>query len=128
MKVALISTKQDVIVGYLAVGSLKNLVALPGFAAVVAIYKPIVNTGSVESQGDGVIKGPQFRATTGDTGQGVTVGAISDSVNQVGNGIAGSQSTGDLPPNVTVVQDGNAGDTDEGRAMLEIISRTISKT
>ena len=49
------------------------------------------------------------------------IGVISDSVNQVSPGLAGSMASGDLPNNVQVLQDGQPGDTDEGRAMLEEI-------
>jgi hypothetical protein len=45
---------------------------------------------------------------------------MSDSINQVGGGVSGSQATGDLPGTVNVVQDA-AGGTDEGRAMAEIV-------
>src|SRR5262249_17369347 len=74
-----------------------------------------------------VIMADTFRSDFSVTGQGVTVGVISDSVNQVdsnGDGLAGiaeSQATGDLPAQgVQVLEDGRAhGATDEGRAMLE---------
>ena len=36
-------------------------------------------------------------------------------------GLAASVASGDLPNNVTVLKDGSAGDTDEGRAILEEI-------
>src|SRR5262249_12511897 len=77
--------------------------------------------------GDAVIKADTFRASTGATGSGVTVGVISDSVNQVdsnGDGITGiaeSQATGDLPAGVNVLSDGPAGSTDEGLARLAIV-------
>jgi subtilisin family serine protease len=45
---------------------------------------------------------------------------MSDSMNQVGSGISGSQSTGNLPANVTDLGD-FAGGSDEGRAMAEIV-------
>jgi hypothetical protein len=81
------------------------------------------DTGSVLSQGDAAHNGPAARALGGGvTGAGVTVGVISDSIDRVGSGVAGSQSTGDLPPppDVTVLGDDPAG-TDEGRAMAEIV-------
>src|SRR5208282_5662067 len=56
---------------------------------------------------------------TGLTGAGVTVGVISDSFNDLG-GYATDVSTGDLPPNVDILQDGTGGD-DEGRAMAQNI-------
>ena len=48
------------------------------------------------------------------------VGIISDSINQVGSGIAGSQGTGNLPANVQNLLD-QPGGADEGRAMAEIV-------
>ena len=45
---------------------------------------------------------------------------ISDSIDEVGAGIAGSQGTGDLPPDVQNLGD-LPGGTDEGRAMAEIV-------
>ena len=71
------------------------------------------------SQGDGAIHGPQARAF-GVGGAGVKVGVISDSIDEVGAGIAGSQGTGDLPPDVQNLGD-LPGGTDEGRAMAEIV-------
>jgi hypothetical protein len=59
----------------------------------------------------------------GENGAGVVVGLISDSMDQVGTMVAGSQGGGDLPGSVTVLLD----DTDlswvidEGRAMGEIV-------
>ena len=73
------------------------------------------------SQGDAAHHGPQARAL-GAPGAGVKVGVISDSINTVGAGVAGSQASGDLPANVTVLlDDPPAGTIDEGRAMAEII-------
>lgn len=64
-------------------------------------------------------------------GTGVTIGVLSDSVNQYQEtingvqytGLAASYQTGDLNPNepVDVLADGPSGSTDEGRAMLENI-------
>jgi hypothetical protein len=67
------------------------------------------------SEGDVAHNAPLVRAK-GYTGAGVKVGVLSDSVDY----LATVQSTGDLPPTVTVLQDapGNSG---EGTAMLEIV-------
>ena len=51
----------------------------------------------------------------------MTVGVLSDSVNQFAAAWPTRSTTGDLPANVNVLQDGPAGSTDEGRAMLENI-------
>ncbi len=71
---------------------------------------------------EGVVKHnfPAAIVAAGNNGTGVDVGVISDSMNQVGGGIAASRATGDLPANTTTILD-EAGGSDEGRAMAEII-------
>ncbi|MFQ3593667.1 MAG: S8 family serine peptidase, partial [Gemmataceae bacterium] len=71
-------------------------------------------------QGDQAMRAAQFRNQTGFNGAGVTVGVLSDSVNQFAGGLADSIATGDLPSNVVVLLD-DTGGSDEGRAMLEIV-------
>jgi hypothetical protein len=77
------------------------------------------DVGAVTSAGDAAHNGPQARAL-GVNGAGVKVGVMSDSINEVGGGVAASQATGDLPANVQVLADSANGE-DEGRAMAEII-------
>jgi len=79
--------------------------------------KALVNTGSINSQGDTTHRADVARSTFGVNGAGVKVGVLSDSVDFLAN----SQSTGDLPP-VTVLpgQSGVPG-SGEGTAMLEIV-------
>ena len=115
---------QDMIQGYYPISALSTIVTTPHFRDIVPIVPSIQSTGSAESQGDAVILGPTFRSTTGDTGLGLKIGVLSDTVNLVGGGIADSQKTGDLPASgVQVLEDGNPqGATDEGRAMLEIVN------
>ena len=83
------------------------------------------DAGAVLSSGDAAHRGPAARAL-GTNGSGVKVGVISDSINQVGPGVAGSQATGDLPsgPGAITVTSDQAGGSDEGRAMAEIIYDT----
>jgi hypothetical protein len=109
---------QRMVEGLVAPAALPAVAALPATHAVVAPFAQL-STGTTLSQGDAAIHAPAARAF-GPTGQGVTVGVISDSINQVGGGVAASQATGDLPAVVTVLSDG-AGGTDEGRAMAEIV-------
>ena len=117
-----ISTDQSIVTGFLPIAQITNLPSVAHFAAVTPSYAVIRRTGSAETQGDSVIMANTFRSDFNVTGQGVTVGVISDSVNQVGGGISQSQSTGDLPTQgVNVLEDGPSGSTDEGRAMLEIV-------
>jgi subtilisin family serine protease len=109
---------QEMVEGFIPAGALPAAAALP---ATRSILTPVSNlsTGSVLSQGDAAIHGPQARGF-GAQGAGVKVGVISDSIDEVGMGIAGSQATGDLPPSVENLGD-LPGGTDEGRAMAEIV-------
>ncbi len=120
-----VTPSQELVTGYLPIQSISDLLngraSLQGFSTMTPVWAPLHWAGSVTSQGDSIIQADTFRATTGLDGTGTTVGVLSDSVSQVGQGVAGSQATGDLPANVTVLQDGNPGNTDEGRAMLEVI-------
>jgi hypothetical protein len=131
---------QDMIVGYLPMAALRTMEASPaaggngtgitGFASLTPVYSSINNVGAVTTVGDTLINAAANRAATGNDGTGVTVGAISDSVNQIDShvdsnpdkGIAESQRTGDLPASgVNVLSDGTSSDTDEGRGILEIV-------
>ena len=121
MQVVYSNPEANMVTGWLPVNQLANLTNLQRFDAAVPVYKPVLRVGSATDEGDAVIKGDAFRAQTGTDGSGVQVGVLSDSVGQVGGGLADSARTGDLPGNVQVLQDGLAGSTDEGRAMLELI-------
>lgn len=113
---------QPIVEGWLPLDRIDDVAALASTKAVVAVQGGFTNTGTVLSQGDAAHRGPQARAF-GPTGQGVPVGIMSDSINRVGSGVAGSQATGNLPPNVQIIQDGATGN-DEGRAMAEIVFDT----
>ena len=78
----------------------------------------ITQAGSVESQGDTTHAANTARSTYAINGTGVKIGVLSDGVNSR----ALSQASGDLPTSagLTIVP-GQAGDGDEGTAMLEII-------
>ncbi|MFO0845739.1 MAG: 3-hydroxyacyl-CoA dehydrogenase NAD-binding domain-containing protein [Gemmataceae bacterium] len=113
--------ESNLIAGYLPIDKIKDLPSIPWFVAATPVSKPKTKAGSVTSAGDGIIGGPAFRAANNVTGAGVRVGVISDSVNRFGGGLPQSIASGNLPPNVLVLRDGAAGDSDEGRAMLEIV-------
>ncbi len=74
--------------------------------------------GIADNQADRVSRTDVLRTQSGLTGQGVTVGVISDSANRFGSGLAGSVASGDLPPDVTLLRD-RFSKSDEGRAMME---------
>ena len=113
---------QRMVEGWLPLSALDDVAALDGTRAVVPVYPGILNTGGTLSEGDAAHRGPQARAL-GPTGAGIPVGIISGSINKRGAGVAGSQSTGDLPADVQILEDG-ASTTDEGRAMAEIVYDT----
>jgi hypothetical protein len=105
--------------GRLAVDALAAAARLGRVSAVAAVVGTGTDTGSQSSEGDTAHRGPAARAL-GATGAGVTVGVVSDSIDQVGGGVADSQASGDLPADVQVLED-DPGSSDEGRAMSEII-------
>jgi hypothetical protein len=124
MIVKVVTPGQNMVTGFLPIPRITDLPNLANFEAVTPVYAAVQRTGSAETQGDAVIKADIDRQSQGVNGTGIKVGVLSDTVNQVGSGIAGSQATGDLPAaGVQVLEDGNAnGATDEGRAMLEIVN------
>lgn len=89
--------------------------------------------GTVVSEGDRTHRADEARAAFGHQGEGIKVGVISDSYNALGAAPA-DVASGNLPgtgnPNgntipVTVIQD--AGTTDEGRAMMQIVHDLVPK-
>jgi hypothetical protein len=112
---------QYMVTGWLELSQLKHLEELPHFNTATLVPRPITRVGAVTSQGDQAMRAAQFRAQTGFNGSGVGVGVLSDSADRFDGGLADSQATGDLPANVTILLDGPAGSSDEGRAMMEIV-------
>lgn len=112
-----------------AVGELPGVlrVGLPRYALPkrAPMQGPVTYTGDVDTQGDKILGAASFRKTTKVTGQGVTVGVISDGDDHIGD----SQKSGDLPSNITddpKDKGGNGGFSpassgDEGTAMMEIV-------
>ena len=82
--------------------------------------------GTCTSQGDEAIRSNVVRSSLGIDGSGTMVGTLSDSFNCLGGAEQGV-ADGDLPPGIVVLQEGDCDtgsdgmDTDEGRAMMEII-------
>ncbi len=96
-------------------------VTVPRYAIVkrAPAVDALPRTGSVDTQGDTILGAQAFRQATGWTGQGITVGVISNGDDH----IAASQGTGDLPSNIwNDPNDASFGSSgDEGTAMMEII-------
>jgi hypothetical protein len=107
--------------GYVPISQLPTVARMPQTMSGFPSYKPHTNfQGEANNEAETTLFANVARQQYGVDGTGVTVGVLSDSVSQFAGGLADSYKTGDLPNNgVTVVQDGPAGATDEGRAMLE---------
>jgi hypothetical protein len=99
------------------VNRLSELAGFEGVEDIEAVTPPVVNAGSAVTQGDALHKASEVRAQLGVDGTGVHVGVISDGVRHLADAVA----TGDLPPDVTVLEDNFSGGGDEGTAMLEIV-------
>ena len=96
-------------------------------------YKPILNSGVVQSQADKAIRADIARNNFGVNGHGIKVGILSDTYNALGGAVAGVNA-GELPgignpagfvKPVVVLKDLSLSQSpnfvDEGRAMAEIV-------
>lgn len=108
--------------GWLPVDRIADSARLSATDAVLPVLGGGVDVGAVTAASVGAHNIPVAIAALGTSGAGVDVGVISDSINQVGGGVNASQASGDLPPDprVEVLSD-HGGQSDEGRAMAEII-------
>src|SRR5260370_709166 len=105
MAVTLVTPSQGLVPGFFPMISLSQVAEVPGAIGASPVYAPQYSSGPAVDQGDAAMQTNTFRQNTGLTGSGVTVGVISDSVNQVtgsiggvtGTGLALSQSVGALP-------------------------------
>jgi hypothetical protein len=102
---------------WVEVKKLEKLAASNRIREIHSVVPPVLNTGSVTTQGDGIHRCDQVRSTWGQGGAGIKVGIISDGVTNR----ASSQATADLPADgagLTVLSNTVGGN--EGTAMLEI--------
>ncbi len=127
MQVTVSSAYYGEVDGYIPITQLPTAAQAPDVSSGFPIFKPVLHyQGTANNEAETTLFANVARQTYGVDGTGVTVGVLSDSVNQyptAGAGLPESESTGNLPTNppVNVLQDGAAGGTDEGRAMLENI-------
>lgn len=108
----------------LPLDALDNLAAISSLQFARPVYKPVRRTGDVDSQGDPAMQSDVGRTQFGVDGSGISVGVISDSYNRDSStGITATTdiASGDLPNNIQIVKEGEIGDSDEGRAMLQIV-------
>lgn len=132
-RVEYVSYRHGRVLAHVAPDQLPALAALSGLTAVHPEYGAVLNSGAVAPQGDAPMRSDVARLHFGVDGHGVRVGLLSDSFARrlggatTGQGcarrLAGSrpQLSGDLPPEVTVLEDGPAGAGDEGAALGEIV-------
>ena len=107
--------ESGLVVAWVDMGELSNIAALDEVRSIREVVAPVVNSGSVTSEGDSILNADLMRSATGSDGSGVKVGIISDGVDNLSSAV----SSGDLPGDVTVLSNTLGGD--EGTAMLEIV-------
>lgn len=129
--ITFVDRAQREVTAWIRPSSLDALAAVPGTQYVAEVLAPLSNavcrTGSYVSEGDTQLNAAAARAKYHVDGRGVLVGVLSDSFNHLG-GAASDVAAAELPgaanpcgdkTPVGVLQD--AGTTDEGRAMAQII-------
>ena len=120
---------ESVVSGLLPIEAINEVAVLNSLVFASPAYQPITKVGITDSQGDRAMNANFARTNFNVNGAGVTVGVISDSYNRL-NGAANDVATNDLPGvnntngftvPINVLEDGLRNDTDEGRAMLQLI-------
>ncbi len=125
--------RKGVLAVYVPLGKAMVLAKISGVHSVQLEQKPLTNVGATTSQGAAALKTNVVNTTLGITGNGITVGVMSNSYAQnptAATTPAQDIASGDLPgignplgntKPIKVLQDGNPGDSDEGRGMLQIV-------
>ena len=113
--------RNGAISAYLPISMIEALGGSRGVNNLALGYKPILNVGSVISQGAKVMNSDKVN-NSGFKGDGITVGVLSDSFdwNHAITTYAKDVATGDLPV-LKVNRDDYTSGTDEGRAMAQIV-------
>ncbi|NQT24380.1 S8 family serine peptidase [candidate division KSB1 bacterium] len=113
-----VDTKNSLVVAWVEVDKLEKIASLDAVKSIRTVMPPIVRTGSVTTEGDGIHKTSDVRTTYSQSGSGIKVGIISDGVDTR----SAAQATSDLPADdsgLTILSNAIGGD--EGTAMLEIV-------
>jgi hypothetical protein len=118
---------KGLVAGLINPADLDQLAAVDIVTTIHPAYGYWLNAGSVENQADQSLHAAAARATYGIDGTGVKVGILSDSFNStIGGTISGGiltgsapQLTGDLPPEIEILDNGSG--SDEGAGMAELI-------
>ena len=125
---------KGVIAAYVPLERASDAALLSGVKSVMLEHKPQLRLGKATSQGVATTHADKLNAI-GLTGQGVTIGALSDSFNTAPNSVtkihaAQDIKSGDLPGKgnpfgdttpIVVIDEDPAPGTDEGRALLQIM-------
>jgi hypothetical protein len=112
-----VDEKNKMIVAWVEVNRLPEITSLKEVQSIRTVIPPVLNTGSVTTQGDAIHRTSDVRSIFNKNGTGIKIGVISDGVQNRSS----SQATGDLPPDNNGLTVLSAGTGDEGTAMLEII-------
>jgi len=107
---------------WVKVKDLETIASLDAVRAVRTVLPPVINMGSVVTEGDGIHRTSNVRSIYSQSGSGMKIGVISNGVRN----ISSAQASDDLPAGVTVLSDTVGGD--EGTAMLEIIYDMVPET
>ncbi len=105
--------RTGMVTAFVPASQVTKAAALPWVKAITAPDYPSNDVGSVDSEGVALHRADLAQAA-GINGNGIDVGVVSDGVTN----LAASQALGDLPNTVNVLDAGNG---DEGTAMLEIV-------
>src|SRR3989337_1884414 len=116
VKIEIVNSKYNLIQAWVPFDEVEEVASLNFVKKITPPSYGILRTGSVNSEGDGVMGSDDVRRELGFDGTGVRVGVISDGVDS----IESSNATGDLPDRDNIII-GNQGKGDEGTALLEII-------
>ncbi len=106
----------DLVIARVPLDQIERLAEHDATLRIRSVYPPILNKINV-SEGDFAHGADLARTRFGVDGSGVTVGVISDSVED----LSALQASGDLPLNVTVLPGQGGVGTSEGTAMMEIV-------
>jgi Ca2+-binding RTX toxin-like protein len=122
--------------GQLPITQIGEIAKLPTLDFARPSYRPILNVGSVNSQGDAAMRSNLVRQNFGFDGTGEKIGVLSDSFNKL-NGANADIASGDLPGSgnplgnttpIQVLAEINASSgSDEGRAMLQLVHDVAPK-
>lgn len=120
---------------YFPISNLSQLPNLTDLQYARVVRRPYLKSGVVTSQGDQAQQSDEVRSRFGLSGNGIKVGVLSDSFDDLGGAASGvinkdlpGFANPDNPLPVDVVQEAiGSGFSDEGRAMLEIIHDVAPK-